>query len=268
MGTLKQLRGTLAVLKPRVAWLNQDRAAASRARDRVVTWRWKYKTKAWRQLRWRVLLRDLFTCQMCKRTEADTSQLVGDHKVAHKGDDALFFDEANVWCLCKACHDSVKQREEKGGFKRFGFSIPFGIKPSAVPVTLVCGPPASGKSSYVARHARQGDLVIDFDVYRKQVGGRKWDNDPAIRAKAFALRDADINSLASRQSGAAWLIVMAPTTAERAMWADALGSRLQVHLLAVDAVTCKLRVRSDPTRQQVVTAMDDAIDRWWQSYDG
>jgi 5-methylcytosine-specific restriction enzyme A len=113
MGKLRQLRGPLAVLKPRVAFLNDDKAAASRARDRRVEWRAWYKTRAWRQLRWRVLMRDLFTCQMCGKVEPDTSQLVGDHKQPHKGDQALFFDENNVWCLCKACHDTVKQREER-----------------------------------------------------------------------------------------------------------------------------------------------------------
>ena len=30
-----------------------------------------------------------------------------------RGDPALFWSEANVWCLCKTCHDSVKQREER-----------------------------------------------------------------------------------------------------------------------------------------------------------
>lgn len=113
MGKLTQLRGPLAPLKPKIAWLGDDKAAASRARDRVHEWRSMFKTKAWRQLRWRVLVRDLFTCQMCGRVEADTSQLVGDHKIPHRGDPVLFFDEANVWCLCKTCHDSTKQRQER-----------------------------------------------------------------------------------------------------------------------------------------------------------
>lgn len=113
VGTLKQLRGPLAMLKPKIGWLNDDKAAVSRARDRVHEWRAWYKTQEWRRLRWSVLVRDLFTCQMCRRVEADTSRLVGDHKVAHRGDRALFFDDANVWCLCKTCHDSTKQREER-----------------------------------------------------------------------------------------------------------------------------------------------------------
>lgn len=112
---LKQLRGTLARLKPVIAFLNDDKAAASRARDRRVAWRAWYKTQAWRRLRWKILVRDLFTCQWpgCGRLEADTSQLVADHRKPHRGDAALFWDEDNLWCLCKPCHDRVKQAEER-----------------------------------------------------------------------------------------------------------------------------------------------------------
>ena len=62
-----------------------------------------------------VLVRDLFTCQMkgCGRIEADTSQLVADHKTPHHGDEVLFWDENNLHCLCKPCHDSLKQKQER-----------------------------------------------------------------------------------------------------------------------------------------------------------
>lgn len=77
---------------------------------------WK-KTARWQCLRWSVLVRDRFTCQRkgCGRIEADTSQLVADHIKAHKGDERLFWDEANLQCLCKPCHDGPKQSFERTG---------------------------------------------------------------------------------------------------------------------------------------------------------
>lgn len=36
-----------------------------------------------------------------------------DHIKPHKGDQQLFWDQANWQSLCKKCHDSVKQRIEK-----------------------------------------------------------------------------------------------------------------------------------------------------------
>lgn len=47
----------------------------------------------------------------CARCYAPAT--VVDHIIAHKGDDALFWDKANWQALCKPCHDRQKQREEQ-----------------------------------------------------------------------------------------------------------------------------------------------------------
>lgn len=91
-------------------------------RDRAAPWRAWYNTARWRKLRLRVLLRDLYTCQMpsCGRIEPRTSQLVCDHVKPHRGDEALFWDENNLQTLCKTCHDTLKQREEQGSLQQRG----------------------------------------------------------------------------------------------------------------------------------------------------
>lgn len=125
MGKLKLLRGTLSRLKPVVGFLNDDKAAASRARDRRVEWRGWYKLARWQAkpdgLRWRVLVRDLFTCQRCGWLGShQTWLLVADHRRPHRGDPVLFWDEGNVWCLCKTCHDGAKQSEERAAARGGG----------------------------------------------------------------------------------------------------------------------------------------------------
>ncbi len=92
----------------------------SRQRDETLPWRRWVKTARWQRLRWSVLVRDLFTCQKCKRIETDTSQLVADHKTPHRGDERLFWDDANLQCLCKTCHDVVKQTEEQASVHQRG----------------------------------------------------------------------------------------------------------------------------------------------------
>jgi 5-methylcytosine-specific restriction endonuclease McrA len=84
-------------------------------RDATQPWRAWYKSRRWQKLRWFVLKRDLFTCKMvgCGRIEPDTSKLVADHKTPHRGNEALFWDENNLQCLCKDCHDGMKQRQDK-----------------------------------------------------------------------------------------------------------------------------------------------------------
>lgn len=85
----------------------------SRYRDESLHYRKWYKTARWQQLRMEVLTRDLFTCQMCTRSEYRTNLLVCDHIKPHRGHDALFWDMNNLQCLCKPCHDKHKQKEEQ-----------------------------------------------------------------------------------------------------------------------------------------------------------
>ena len=113
MARIKTLKPILHTLAFQIA--DRHPQSRDRGRDAALPWRRWYKTARWQKLRWAVLVRDLFTCRMCGRTEGDTSRLVADHITPHRGDADLFWAEANLQCLCKACHDRVKQREEKAG---------------------------------------------------------------------------------------------------------------------------------------------------------
>ena len=112
MGKLKALPPRLDRLPPRVGFLNDDEAAASRARDRGLVWRAWYKTARWQKLRWHVLVDAGFTCAMCGRV-ADSPGMVADHVTPHRGNAAMFWDRGNLQALCKGCHDGAKQRAER-----------------------------------------------------------------------------------------------------------------------------------------------------------
>jgi len=83
-------------------------------------WRSWYKTARWRRLRMEVFVRDLFKCSACPRIEADTSQLVCDHILPHRGSEALFWELNNLQTLCKRCHDGAKQRGEQSSLHQRG----------------------------------------------------------------------------------------------------------------------------------------------------
>jgi 5-methylcytosine-specific restriction endonuclease McrA len=106
------LGGEAAMLRPGGAMLTSDQVHDAR-REATQDWRAWYRTREWRRLRWRVLVAAAFTCAMCNRLTGDTSKLVADHIEPHRGDAKLFWDEGNVQCLCKACHDGEKQRAER-----------------------------------------------------------------------------------------------------------------------------------------------------------
>lgn len=111
VGRLTNLKPAVRMLRPAVVAMPIGQAERDQARASL-PWRKWYNSKRWRRLRWAILLRDLFTCRKCGRLEADTSRLVADHRIPHRGDERLFWSEANLWCLCKPCHDKVKQAEE------------------------------------------------------------------------------------------------------------------------------------------------------------
>lgn len=120
MAKLKALDSRLSALPSRVAWLDQDKAAASRARDAIRVDRAFYKTARWQRLRWSILERDLFTCRRCGAVEADSSKLVADHIIPAVERPELIWDAANLQCLCVGCHSGAKQREERGVGRSLG----------------------------------------------------------------------------------------------------------------------------------------------------
>jgi 5-methylcytosine-specific restriction endonuclease McrA len=128
LARLTQLPSTLSAPPPRVGY--SDRAAAQRARDILRrqndSLRPLYSTRRWRHpedgVRIKILVRDGMMCQGCdvphqlsdKVKHAPNSPIV-DHKIPHRGNLALFWDEDNLQAVCKAWHDSTKQKMEKTG---------------------------------------------------------------------------------------------------------------------------------------------------------
>lgn len=112
LGRAPSLFGSVPPAGQRLAAAIPDRDAQ---RAILTPWRRWYKTSRWQALRLRVLARDGCTCQRCGRIESDTSQLVADHVMPHRGDVALFWDVGNLQTLCAPCHNSAKQAEERGG---------------------------------------------------------------------------------------------------------------------------------------------------------
>jgi len=184
-------------------------------------------------------------------------------------------DPDNLQSLCRACHKQKSKQERmrrtqigadgwplEDPVKRWGYSIPDNVQPSAIPVILVSGPPAAGKTTYISENATEGDLVIDFDVYRMRAGVKKWDTRRSIWRKAFEMRDRDIRSLSKRLDGKCYLIVTAPTKEERETWVEALGD-VTIKLIKTSEEDCIKRIRQDPERREAADSQIKAVKHWW-----
>ena len=81
-------------------------------RKKSAEWNALYHTKAWRKLR-NAFLAEHPVCAICHNRRATTV----DHITPHRGDEELFFSEANLQALCSRCH-SRKTLEENNFFRK------------------------------------------------------------------------------------------------------------------------------------------------------
>lgn len=167
-------------------------------------------------------------------------------------------DDDNVQCLCHDCH-AIKSALESAHTEGAA-NHPEWLKPSAIPLTILCGPPASGKTTYILDRANRFDTVIDIDDILKLIDPdyQPWGKriDTLVFNKAIRVRNAMLGSLANAHAGMAWFIVSAPTKEEREWWASKLNATSLV-LLHPGTDECKRRAVARGTPKAI-----EGIDKW------
>jgi 5-methylcytosine-specific restriction endonuclease McrA len=239
-GTRRDARGACPTCRP----ASQRKATQTRA-----DWHWVYDDKRWPTLRDQVLSEEALCRAGCGRPPG-----VVDHIRPHRGDETLAFDRANLQAMCKPCHDSKTAHETGfagGGTKR--------LAPATV--TLVCGPPCSGKTTYVSDRAQPGDLVVDWDALAVALGSpHPWDHPAPLTPFIAEARDA-VTARLARSHGVerAWIIATAPRDADRRRLAPEGAT---VVVLATDEDECVRRARQDSRPAGTI----DAIESWWRTH--
>lgn len=142
-----------------------------------------YKTTAWLHTRQQVLTRDYSTCVRC-----GLSGNIVDHIVPSEDDweDRLNID--NLETLCQRCHNLKTKREWIKKHKG---------RERAMQIHVVIGYPASGKSTYVARHMTSHDLVYDYDLLTSSLDGSMLNilntNDVEANNRLIHKHNIDVN---------------------------------------------------------------------------
>lgn len=202
---------------------------------------------------------------MCGELKADTSQLVCDHIEPHRGDEAKFW-AGPFQTLCAPCHNGTKQRIERRRAGRRATAYPDWLRPSAVPLTIVAGPPAAGKSRYIAERQRPGDVVIDLDMIAAGlIGGEvrhDWDREAHLQ-DALWRRNAMLADLSRREAGAAWFALLEPSAERRAWWQARLGA-VEVVVIEATVETCLEHAARDADRS--AAAVEASAAGWWRAY--
>lgn len=117
------------------------------------SYKWLYHTSKWAKIRHLFLMEHpLCECEYCIKNKTYWTANVVHHKIPHKGNEILFWDEANFMAMNKHCHDKYEAQLKVGGQH---------MKPN---VYIIWGAPGSGKSTYVNSKKKYGDLVVDLDL--------------------------------------------------------------------------------------------------------
>lgn len=258
---------------------------------------WPYSTQRWKRLRLSKLTEQPL-CEHCNAGGLLVFASVVDHirPVKHGGDPFPALD--GLTSLCPSCHSAKTARGIEAGAvrtdreaKRKGVAadgspldaahpwnggngflsaatlqrrMPPDLLPSRIPLTIVCGPPGSGKSSYVRQSAGPNDTVICLDtIIMKLTGLPEHHSLPWALSKALEIRNQKLHCLATTSKyERAWFIVSAPNPRDRAAWKARLGG--EVVVLTTPLIECVRRIKADAARAGLASGMIEVATKWWE----
>jgi 5-methylcytosine-specific restriction protein A len=202
-------------------------------------------------------------CVECERQGRVAPATQRDHIIplAEGGSD----DDDNVQGLCRDCHDAKSKQESIRG--RCGpvrvALLPDWLPSPTVPVVVVCGPPGSGKSTYVAGLAGASDLVLDVDDMAAKISGKPLYH-ASFDERMLAIRERNTR-LASLGKPVpftkVWLIVSAGTPHKRAFWTAKYGELVQ---MPTSTSECINRINADQRRPTEARQRAIEVVRAWQ----
>lgn len=257
---------------------------------------WPYSTATWRGLR-TAKLRTAPLCEICKVEGRLKPATVVDHIVPIKHGGDAFPPLTGLQALCPSCHGrktargieagAIKAKWARGSCDAEGRPLdaahpwkggngrlpghmverrmPSDLKPSAIPLTIVCGPTGAGKSTYVRGNAGPNDIVICLDTIIQQLTHLpEHHSQPWALPKAIDIRNTRLRRLASDATHEhAWFIVSAPHPSDRRKWKAALGGDIVV--INTPLAECIRRIKADPCRNGLEDRMIDAATNWWKA---
>jgi len=259
--------------------------------------KWPYNTTAWRKLRALHLNLHPF-CEHCLAAGKHKTANTVDHRIAISQGGDPFPSHDGLASYCAGCHSAKTARSGEAGAVRtwkprkgcnpdgspldrahpwLGGTgtitkatqdrrMPTDLGKSAIPLTIVCGAPGSGKSTYVREHARDGDVIICLDTIMQKISGKpEHQTPPWCITQALDTRNAMLRALATASRHAegarAWFIVSAPSPRDREKWAARLGGRL--HVMDTPSAECVRRIKADGSRAGRQDRMITAALSWW-----
>lgn len=136
-------------------------------------------------------------------------------------------------------------------------------------VYVVCGPPGSGKTTYVTGRKRTGDLVVDLDALFAALSGEAWyDKSSNLLPVVLDVRDWIVENIPSWNKAGrfynAWAITSNPETRHRL--ARKLGAK-EVVVIETSYHECLARIGNDERRRKYLDHWTPLVQKWWDKYE-
>lgn len=200
-----------------------------------------YSKKAWRDFRaWFVSKHPL--CVQCKLDGRATPVDQVDHIFGREEQPQWALTEEACQSLCYGHHTQKTVRQTANGYQRY----------------VVCGPPCSGKTTWVRRFRTEDSYAWDADeTVLRLTGTHGHDQDwTALKPEVDQLR-AQWEQRAKQHSGMVFEIATYPKTA----WAMATALGAEVVVMNVEREECLRRLRQSGRARQLET--ERIIDDWY-----
>lgn len=170
-------------------------------------------------------------------------------------------------CAIPGCPELVKSGLCNKHKHSFGYYPKLKKQPS-IEVVMVIGAPASGKSSFVSKNKKQGDLVLDLDVIKSKISGKPLysASDRSVLEKALLVRNRALESLqfVENKGQTLWFVIGAPDRYDRQKWIDLLRPS-KVFIMKCSKDDCLLRI--DQRKSETEMEQKQAVERWFSNYE-
>ena len=214
----------------------------------------------WQALRIRKLQTDPLCAFHQERGETVLAEVV-DHIKPISEAPGLRLDWDNLRSLCKNCHDRRTLSEASPAAR------PRGLRPSRIPLTILCGPAGSGKSTWIEKHAGPNDLVIDLALIKQRManGAEHFGVGGPLLKRALVERNRMLANLATdTEHDRAWFVVGAPKACDRKFWEDCLKPE-RLLVFEVDPGECSRRIEASRRGRHRSMSLRITFE-WWEQY--